>query len=258
MAMHQNSVAYIVGRRAVTEALQQGPLKAQELLFSGGERSAPVKRILDMARRAGVKVRRVDARRLEAVSGGAAHQGVALSLAASGYARLEDVLERAAGAGERALVVAAAHIQDPRNLGALIRSAAGAGAQGVIIPKDRACPLTPAVSKAAAGALGLIPTARVTNLAQALERLKEAGLWAVAAASRQAPPPWELDLNMPLVLVVGSEHKGLGPRLLGACDFQVSLPLAPGVESLNASVAAGALLFEIVRQRRRGAPPAGD
>ena len=117
------------------------------------------------------------------------------------------------------------------------------------MPKDRACPLTPAAAKAAAGAASLVPVARVTNLTQAAQELKEAGLWLIAAATRDAPPPWEHDLRRPLALVVGGEHKGVGRRLLDSCDMAASIPLAPGVESLNASVAAGVLLFEIARQR---------
>ncbi len=240
---------YIVGRHAVEEALAADPGRAQELLLARGRRSAWLERLVARARRAGVKVRWVEPSRLEAVSAGAGHQGVALSLAAAGYARLDDVLQAAARAGERALVVVADHIQDPRNLGALIRTAAAAGVQGLVLPKDRACPLTPAVAKAAAGNLGRVPVARVTNLTGSLERLKEAGLWGLAAVPREAPPPWRLDLVLPLALVVGGENRGVGRRLLKSCDLVAAVPLAPGVESLNASVAAGMLLYEVVRQR---------
>ncbi len=239
----------IVGRHAVAEALNSTPQLAQELLLAASERSPALGRLEDQARQTGIKVRRVERSRLDALAGGAAHQGVALVLGGAPYAGLEDIVESARRAGDRALVVLADHIQDPHNLGALVRSAAAAGAQGVVIPRDRACPLTPAAAKAAAGGLGLVPVCRVTNLTDALERLKQAGLWALAAMTGGAPPPWELDLDRPLALVVGSEHKGVGQRLLKACDMSASLPLARGVESLNASVAAGVLLFEIVRQR---------
>jgi 23S rRNA (guanosine2251-2'-O)-methyltransferase len=244
----------IVGRHAVGEALQRSPERAQELLISGGEKSAVVRKLLEAARSAGVKVRRVDARSLDQLSQGASHQGVALRLAAGGYVELEELVERAQEAGDAGLVVLVDHIQDPHNLGAVIRSAAAAGAQGLVVPKDRACGLTPVVAKAAAGALSRLPVARVVNLTQALKELKEAGLWALAAATRGAPSPWELDLNLPLVLVLGGEHKGVGDRLLKACDLKASLPLRGGVESLNAAVAAGVLLFEIVRQRGASQP----
>ncbi len=239
----------VVGRHAVAEALAARPGQAQELLLAGGGRSGAMGQIMAAARAAGVRVRKVERARLDTLAGGAGHQGVALRLSGGGYADLEQVVDAAARAGGRALVVIADHLQDPHNLGAVIRSAAAAGAQGVVLPKDRACPLTPAVAKAAAGGLEALAVARVTNLAQALARLQEAGLWGLAAATRGAPPPWELDLALPLALVVGSEHKGVGDRLMKACELSCSLPLPGPVESLNASVAAGVLLFEIVRQR---------
>lgn len=241
----------VVGRHAVAETLAARPETAQALLVAADEKAGPMRRILEAARAAGVKVRRVERAHLDQLAGGANHQGVALTTSATGYAPLEDLIRAAASAGPDGLVVLADHIEDPHNLGAIIRSAAAAGAQGVVIPKDRACPLTPAVAKAAAGGLERLRVARVANLGQALDRLKEAGLWALAAATRDAPPPWELDLGLPLALVVGGEHKGVGQRLAGMCDLAASLPLAAGVESLNAAVAAGVLLFEIVRQRAR-------
>lgn len=239
----------IVGRHAVAEALAASPRLAQELLLQASERAPALKRLHDAARQAGVKVRLVERARLDQLSGGAAHQGVALVMAQAPYAELTDLLDAAAEAGEHGLLVMADHLQDPHNLGALMRSAAAVGAQGLIIPRDRACPLGPAAAKSAAGALSLLPVCRVTNLTDALNHCKDAGLWALAAQTQGAPPPWDLDLKRPLVLVVGSEHKGVGQRLLAACDMLATLPLAPGVESLNASVAAGVLLFEIVRQR---------
>jgi len=245
----KDASAIIVGRHAVAQALQNNARQARELLLSGGEKSAPMRSLLEAARAAGVKVRRVEARLLDELSQGANHQGVGLYLAAGGYAELDAIIGLAQEAGEKGLVVVADHLQDPHNLGALIRGAAAAGAQGLVVAKDRACGLTPAVAKAAAGALSFLPVARAVNLSQALAELKEAGLWALAACTRGAPPPWELDLNIPLALVVGGEHKGVGERLLKACDLTASLPLAAGVESLNAAVAAGILLFEIVRQR---------
>jgi 23S rRNA (guanosine2251-2'-O)-methyltransferase len=243
---------FIVGRHAVGEALQQNADRVQELFVSSDEKSAAVRKLFEAARSAGVKVRRVDARFLDELSQGATHQGVGLRLAAGGYVEFEEIVARAQEAGNAGLVVLVDHVQDPYNLGAVIRSATAAGAQGLVVPKDRACGLTPVVAKAAAGALSRLPVARVVNLTRALEELKEAGLWALAAATRDAPSPWDMDLNMPLVLVLGGEHKGVGDRLLKACDLQTNLPLEGGVESLNASVAAGVLLFEIVRQKSAG------
>ncbi len=239
----------IVGRHAVAAALAERPQAASELILAQGDKAAALHRLAETAKAAGLKVRRVHRARLDELSDGAVHQGAALILAAHAYASLGVIIDAARAAGERGLVVIADHIQDPHNLGAILRSAAGAGAQGLVMPKDRACPLTPAAAKAAAGTASILPVARVTNLTRAAQELQEAGLWLMAAATRGAPPPWEHDLKRPLALVVGGEHKGVGQRLLGACDMSTSLPLAPGVESLNASVAAGVLLFEIVRQR---------
>ncbi|MBU4564826.1 MAG: 23S rRNA (guanosine(2251)-2'-O)-methyltransferase RlmB [Desulfarculus sp.] len=250
MAEQEQSV--IVGRHAVAQALAEQPEMAGELLLAAGDQGPALNRLADAARAAGVKVRRAPRQRLNELAGGAAHQGVALMMAAFPYAELEDIISAAQAAGDRALVVVADHIQDPHNLGAILRSAAAAGAQGLVMPKDRACPLTPAAIKAAAGAASLVPVARVTNLSSAAQELKDAGMWLLAAATRQAPAPWEHDLVRPLALVVGGEHKGVGSRLMSLCDMSASLPLADGVESLNASVAAGALLFEIVRQRQSG------
>lgn len=239
----------VVGRHAVAEALAAGPGRARELWLSAPERSPAVAQVLDLARAAGVKVRRVAKVELDRLAQGAAHQGMALILGAADYTAWDDVVERVEAAGAQALVVLADHIQDPHNLGAIARSACAAGATALVVAKDRSCPLTPAVTKAAAGVLSRLPVARVTNLTDALMELKDAGLWGLAAATRGAPPPWGLDLTLPLALVVGGEQKGVGQRLLKACDLKASLPLTSGVESLNASVAAGVLLFEIVRQR---------
>lgn len=241
----------VVGRHAVAELLARDPRAVQELLVAGPERSPAVAQALDLARVGGVKVRRMSRSDLDRLAQGAAHQGLALRLAAFAYAPWDQVVDLVQAAGERALVVLADHIQDPHNLGAIARSAAAAGAQALVVAKDRSCPLTPAVAKAAAGALARLPVCRVTNLTDALNELKTLGLWGLAAATRQAPAPWNLNLNLPLALVVGGEQKGIGQRLAKACDLQTSLPLAPESESLNASVATGILLFEIVRQRER-------
>lgn len=245
----KNKTGLIVGRRAITEALEREPARAGELLFEAGLKSPALGRILNLARKNAVKVRKVDRRKLNELAQGATHQGVGLYLTQEEYTPFEDLLDKLARAGNKALVVVADHLEDPHNLGAVIRSAAAAGAQGVVIPKDRACALTPAVAKAAAGGLARLAVSRVTNLAQALQVLKKAGLWTLALATRGSEPPWNLDLDMPLALVVGSEHKGVGDRLLKDCDLSTTLPLASEVESLNASVAAGVVLFEVVRQR---------
>lgn len=239
----------VVGRRASADALQKRPGGVQEVLYCGSTKAKGIQEVMDLARAAGVKVRRVERTWLDQQAHGANHQGVALRLAGAGYTEFADVLQAAQAAGNRALLVMADHIQDPHNLGAIIRSAAAAGAQGLIVAKDRSCPLTPAVAKAASGGLQSLPVARVTNLSNAAEDLKQAGIWLLGASTRGEQAPWDLDLAVPLCLVIGGEHKGIGPRLEKAMDLLASLPLAGGMESLNASVAAGVLLFEIVRQR---------
>ncbi|MDR1396981.1 MAG: 23S rRNA (guanosine(2251)-2'-O)-methyltransferase RlmB [Desulfarculales bacterium] len=241
----------IVGRHAVSAVLSSRPEMIDEFLVASDENVLMTQQLLDTALKRGVTVRRVPKSYLTSLAGLAVHQGVAVCLIAGGsYAPLEEIISAAKAAGNSALVLMADHIQDPHNLGALIRSAAAAGAQGIIIAKDRACQLTPAVAKAAAGTLNMIPVCRVTNLAHTLEQLRdEAGLWSLAAVPGQERPPWEQDLNRPLALIIGGEHQGVSRLLLELCDMKASLPLSPQVESLNASVAAGVMLFEIIRQR---------
>lgn len=240
----------IVGRHAVAEALADQAQTAIALLVVVGQRSEAIGRLVEAARAAGLKVEKIERRRLDQMAGGAVHQGVALRVAAQGrYATWEELLAVLEEAGRRALVLVVDHVQDPHNLGAMLRSAAAAGAQGVVVPKDRACQLTPAVAKAAAGALGQVAVCRVANISQALAGLKEIGLWSVAAVARGGAAPWALDLRGPLAVVVGSEHKGVAPLVQKNCDMLATLPLAAGVESLNASVAAGVMLMEVVRQR---------
>lgn len=232
------------------EFLDDELLSARELCFCKGEGSAALERMLAKAVARGLQTRQVERAWLDSVCGLTTHQGVAILGDAPAYAELADIMAAALAFGENALLVLADHIQDPHNLGAIIRSAYGAEAQGIIIPKDRACSLTPAVAKASAGTSRKLPVARVTNLTQTIKELKKAGFWIVAAADRQAPPPWQLDLKRPLALVVGNEHKGIAHLVMSECDMLAGLPLQEGLDSLNASVAAGVMLFEIVRQRR--------
>lgn len=186
----------------------------------------------------------------ELVGAEARHQGVVAVAGEFPYAELEDLLDRLEG-GPPALFVVLDGVQDPHNLGAIIRSAAVLGSGGVIIGRDRAAPVTPAAVKASAGATERVPVAQVTNLVRALETMKERGIWTVGAVSRQqpAPAPWQVDLAGPIALVLGSEGKGLRRLVDETCDLHVQIPM-PGISlSLNVSVAAGVLLAEAVRQR---------
>lgn len=249
-----NDDQLIVGRHAVGEFLDQSPQNAVELMVANGVKPQSIGRILDMAKKHGIKVRYVSRRQMDPLSDDAVHQGLILRTSGgASYAEWQDLLDLIKDREGEALVVVVDHVQDPHNLGAIIRSAAAAGACGVVIPKDRACQLTPAVAKAAAGTTSRLAVCRVTNLGRTVDELKNVGLWVAAAATRGGRAPWDIDLTGPLALVVGGEHKGVSQKLEERCDYLATFPLASGVDSLNASVAAAVLLFEVVRQRVGGA-----
>ncbi|MRR07940.1 MAG: 23S rRNA (guanosine(2251)-2'-O)-methyltransferase RlmB, partial [Deltaproteobacteria bacterium] len=176
-------------------------------------------------------------------------QGVALRLEGFPYSEVADILAAWRESGENGLILALDGVQDPHNLGALIRSAACAGANGVIIPKDRAAGVNATVEKSAAGAAETIPVAQVTNLAQALDELKEAGFWVYGTADSAISSLYGHDLSGNVVVVIGAEGEGMRPLVRKKCDFLVAIPLQGGVSSLNASVAGGVVLFEVLRQR---------
>ena len=239
----------LVGRNPIREALKShAPL--EKLLVAEGDLSGAARDIVRMAREAGVVVQFVERYRLDQIY--PAHQGLLAFRSARAYATIEDILARARERGEEPLVVVLDQVTDPHNLGAIIRSSECAGAHGVIIPERRAAGLTPACEKAAAGALAHLPVARVKNLNRALEELKRAGLWIVAAAL-EGENALTADLSGPLALVIGSEGEGISRLTLSLCDRRVTLPMLGKISSLNASVAAGVLLFQVVRARGGGA-----
>lgn len=239
----------LVGRNPIREALKShAPL--EKLLVAEGDLSGAARDIVRMAREAGVVVQFVERYRLDQIY--PAHQGLLAFRSARAYATIEDILARARERGEEPLVVVLDQVTDPHNLGAIIRSSECAGAHGVIIPERRAAGLTPACEKAAAGALAHLPVARVKNLNRALEELKRAGLWIVAAAL-EGENALTADLSGPLALVIGSEGEGISRLTLSLCDRRVTLPMLGNISSLNASVAAGVLLFQVVRARGGGA-----
>lgn len=239
----------LVGRNPIREALKSGaPL--EKLLVAEGDLSGAARDIVRMAREAGVVVQFVERYRLDQIY--PAHQGLLAFRSARAYATIEDILARARERGEEPLVVVLDQVTDPHNLGAIIRSSECAGAHGVIIPERRAAGLTPACEKAAAGALAHLPVARVKNLNRALEELKRAGLWIVAAAL-EGENALTADLSGPLALVIGSEGEGISRLTLSLCDRRVTLPMLGKISSLNASVAAGVLLYQVVRARGGGA-----
>ena len=236
----------LVGRNPIREALRAGrPL--EKLLVARGDLSGAAMDIVRMARDAGVIVQTVDRGRLDAIY--PAHQGMLAYASAAAYATVEDILEAARERGEEPFVVLLDGVTDPHNLGAIIRTAECAGAHGVIIPERRAAGLGPACAKAAAGALSHMRVARVKNLNRTAEELKQAGLW-VVATDMEGEDVYATDLTGPIALVVGSEGDGVSRLMLERADRKVALPMKGHIESLNASVAAGIVIYEVLRARR--------
>jgi 23S rRNA (guanosine2251-2'-O)-methyltransferase len=240
----------IYGRHPVMAALKQAESPLEEVLVAQGVKGAWVGEARRLAQAGGVRFRTVERAALDRLAGTSHHQGILARRGAYVYRTEDELLDSVSQLTEPPLLVAGDGLTDPMNLGNLIRSALAAGAHGIIIPRDRAVGATPAVAKAAAGALEYLPIYRVTNLADTLSRLKDAGL-AVAGTEAQAPQTiYEADLAQPLVLVIGSEDQGLRPRVRQMCDLLVSIPLArPEIGSLNAAAAGAVALFEVRRQR---------
>jgi 23S rRNA (guanosine2251-2'-O)-methyltransferase len=237
---------WVVGRNAVYEALQAGlPLKAA-YVAEGAERDDRLRDILKHAADNSLPLLQVTRSELDRLTGGAVHQGVAIQLPAFDYADAGDILAAALETG--GVIVAGDHLTDPHNLGAIIRSAAAFGAAGVVIPSRRAAAVTAAVWKASAGTAALVPVAQVVNLNQWLATASKAGLTIIGLAGEAETELAGLDIEPPLVVVVGSEGDGLARLTRERCDVLARIPLAPGVESLNASVAAGIALYEVSRQ----------
>jgi 23S rRNA (guanosine2251-2'-O)-methyltransferase len=250
-------VRTLYGVNPVRELLRAGGEGLSELwLAEGGERARAFADLARMARDRGAKVREAPRVRLDRLAGTDRHQGVVAVVADYRYHGLDEILERAAAAGEVPLLVALDGIEDPQNLGAIIRSAHALGAHGVVIPKDRAAAVTPAAAKASAGAVEHCPVARVTNLAQALERLKAAGVWTVATAADADRDLGALDLRVPTAMVLGAEGSGVRPLVLRTCDHVARIPMKGKVGSLNASASAAIALYEAARQRAAADRPA--
>ncbi|MDD2501372.1 MAG: 23S rRNA (guanosine(2251)-2'-O)-methyltransferase RlmB [Geobacter sp.] len=238
----------LYGINPVREALR-GNRKAFELFVQTGGTDQRIAKLAALAEEKGIAVRRRERADLERLAGNPHHQGVVLKVAPFVYADLEDVLSNHQTSQGDLFLLVLDGIQDPQNLGALIRSAACAGVQGVIIPKDRACGMTPVVEKASAGAVETVPVIQVTNLVQTLERLKQAGCWTFGLAGEAGKTVYDTDLKGNLVVVIGNEGEGIRPLVRKHCDGLLAIPQYGGVSSLNASVAGGIVLFEAARQR---------
>jgi 23S rRNA (guanosine2251-2'-O)-methyltransferase len=241
----------LTGVHAVREALEAGRALARIVIATGrhGER---IEELVQLARSRGVPVRFEDRAQVDRLAGTRDHQGIVALAAARQALSLEDLLGQVAGKQEhKGLIVLLDAIEDPHNLGAVVRTALAAGADGVVIPERRAAGLTESVARASAGALAHLPVARVNNLARAMERLKEAGYWLVGLDERAEKNYTQQDLAGPTAIVLGNEGEGLHELVRKRCDFLVSIPTTGPVRSLNVSVAAGIVLFEAVRQRRQ-------
>jgi 23S rRNA (guanosine2251-2'-O)-methyltransferase len=243
-------VRIVYGVNPVTELLRAGGEGLAELwLADGGARGAALGDLERLGRAAGAKVRHAPRPKLDRLAGTDHHQGIVAVVADFRYAELEDLLAAAEASGRPALLVVLDGVEDPHNLGAVIRSAHALGGHGVVIPKDRAVGVTPAVAKASAGAIERCPVARVTNVSKAIESLKEAGVWSVALAADAEKPLSALDLRGPTALVLGSEGEGIRPLVRRTCDLDANIPMTGDFESLSVSASAAVALYETARQR---------
>ena len=237
----------IEGRNAVLEALRAGK-PIDKLYVLDGCPDGPVRTIIREEKKGDTIINYVKKERLDQLSEMGHHQGVIAMAASYEYATVEDILEKAREKGEAPFIFVLDNIEDPHNLGAMIRTANLAGAHGVIIPKRRAVGLTPTVARTSAGAINYTPVAKVTNLKQTMEQLKKEGMWFVCA-DMDGTPYYQMDLKGPMGLVIGNEGEGVSRLIKETCDFVASIPMKGDIDSLNASVAAGVLAFEIARQR---------
>ena len=237
----------IEGRNAVLEALRAGK-PIDKLYVLDGCPDGPVRTIIREAKKGDTIINYVKKERLDQLSETGHHQGVIAMAASYEYATVEDILEKAKEKGEAPFIFVLDNIEDPHNLGAMIRTANLAGAHGVIIPKRRAVGLTSTVARTSAGAINYTPVAKVTNLKQTREQLKKEGMWFVCA-DMDGTPYYQMDLKGPMGLVIGNEGEGVSRLIKETCDFVASIPMKGDIDSLNASVAAGVLAFEIARQR---------
>ena len=236
------------GRNALTEALRSGRT-IDKVFVAAGDTDRALQRLAAQAKEAGAVVVPVDRRKLDQMSTTRAHQGIIALAAAHVYYTIDDILEEAASRGEAPLIVICDELSDPHNLGAIMRSAECAGAHGVIIPKRRSVGLTATVAKASAGAVEYMKVARVTNINNAINELKEKGVWVFGTAAEGSIPMYKADLTGPAAIVIGNEGDGMSQLVRKNCDVMVHIPMRGRITSLNASAAASILLYEAVRQR---------
>ena len=242
----------IAGRNAVFEALSS-KRPVNKIFIKMGLQGGNLGKILATAQDAAIPVEYVQAEKLDRMAPGIRHQGIVALASPIAFSSLETVLERAASRKEMPFLLLLDELQDPQNVGALIRSADAAGVHGVLLPRRRSCPLNMVVAKISAGAVNYVPVVQIGNIVQTLRNLKEQGFWVVGADMDGESLYFETDLDRPLVLVVGAEGKGIGRLVKENCDMLVRIPMQGGVNSLNASAAGAILLYEVVRQRMQKA-----
>lgn len=238
----------IIGRNAVREALNSGREIDSIYLKRSEDRSGSILPIIAKAKEKGIVIKEVDGKKLDYMCGGANHQGIAASVAVKAYSSLEDVLSLAKARGEPPFIIVCDELSDPQNLGAILRTAECAGVHGVILPKRHSAGLSYAVGKASAGAVEYIHVVKVTNLTSTIRELKEQGLW-IYAADMQGQDYCQVDYKGPAAIVIGSEGGGISRLVKEQADFTVRLPMKGKISSLNASVAAGVICYEVMRQR---------
>ena len=238
---------YIIGRNAVLEALKS-EREINKLWIAEGSQGGSMGEIVKFAKRNGVLVQYVPKKKIEQMVQGT-HQGVLALVAAYSYAEVDELFEKAAQKNEDPFFLILDELEDPHNLGSIMRTADAVGAHGIIIPKRRSVGLTSTVAKSSTGAIEHIPVARVTNLARTIDELKERGVWVAGTDAKESDDYRNLDGTMPLALVIGSEGKGMSRLVREKCDFLVKLPMVGHVTSLNASVAASLLMYEVYRKR---------
>lgn len=239
----------IYGRNSVIEALKSDQ-SIDKVYIGTADSKGSIGKIIGMAKDRGIPVKDVTGQKLDAMCGSTNHQGVAATIAAVEYSSIEDIYQKAEEKGEPLFVIIADEIEDPHNLGALIRTAECSGAHGIIIPKRRSAGLSPTVFKASAGAANYTPIVRVPNLVAAIDELKERGVW-IYCADMDGQNWCKVDYSGAVGLVIGSEGNGVGRLIKEKCDFTVSLPMLGQINSLNASVAGGIIMYEIARQRMK-------
>ncbi len=240
---------YIVGRNPVIEYLQHRARYVEKIWVAEGNSHSRVRHIIAKAQRAGVPIERCARRELDKIESSVPHQGIIARVKLTRYSDLSSILAKIQNNETDALLVMLDEVQDPRNLGAILRTADAANADAVLIPKNRAVGITPAVHKASVGASEHVPIARVTNVAQTIDFLKKAGIWVVGSAGDASCSYTNADFRVPLCLVLGSEGGGIRRLVKQKCDYLVHLPMLGQIDSLNVSVAAGILLYEVLRQR---------